>query len=284
MAKARHPLSQGHNTNYQENTLKIIALDIEATGPNPYRDRIIEICLMRVDQGKSVVLFNNRIKPDMPISPTAAELTGITNEDVATYQGFGSCAQEIQEHIEGAVLLGYSNRAFDSVILDQELRRHDQPGIDLDTVQEIDLYRVLQEMEPRTLVGTVKRFLNIDHDGAHGALADTEVLEPVMDGMLLNFELTIEEMAKLSRPEWEVDRSGKLRKDESGVVIWNFGAYRGEPVTDHPDYIDWVLSRDFPPDTNAVLKQILEEMYAEEDDCEEEDLPFVDPDQEELPL
>ena len=244
--------------------MKIIALDIEATGPNPYRDRIIEIAMMLVLPLGSILLLNKLIKPDIPISPGATHVHGITDDDVKDSVGFGEYAKTVQEYLQDAVVLGYSTRAFDTVILDAELRRHGQSGIDLDTVKEIDLYRVLQEVEPRTLVGTVKRFLGKDHEGAHGALADTEVLAPVMGKMKAVFGIDLERMATLSK----VDRSGKLRKNDEGVVCWNFGPYRGEPVVDHPDYIDWVLSRDFPESCKEALCNILEEMEAE---SEEED-------------
>lgn len=78
-----------------------------------------------------------------------------------------------------------------------------------------------------------------------------------------HFGLALEEMIGLSKPEWEADRSQKLRRDEEGELVWNFGRTRGERVKDHPGLIHWVLERDFPRDTKAILEALLERMDEE---------------------
>jgi hypothetical protein len=48
--------------------------------------------------------------------------------------------------------------------------------------------------------------------------------------------------------ESQVDLAGKfIRKD--GIVLYNFGKYKGCPVFDHPDYLDWMMKGSFPADT-----------------------------------
>lgn len=247
--------------------MKILALDIESTGPDPYRDQIIEIAIVN-DDGDALV--NTRARPSIPISSGARQVTGICDHHLVDCPTFSEIAAQVQDTIEGAIILGYSSRTFDTVILDAELRRAGQEGIDLNTVHEIDLYRVWQELEPRTLIGAVKRFMGKEHEGAHGALVDAVVLHGLMDCMLEAFFAeairkeerrgAIYDLMQLSRPSWEVDRSGKLRKDDDGTVCWNFGQHRGEPVVNHVGLIYWVLERDFPEPCKEALREILAEM------------------------
>jgi hypothetical protein len=66
------------------------------------------------------------------------------------------------------------------VILDQELRRSGLPGIELDSVREIDLLRVWYHAQPRTLESAVKTYLGVELEGSHGAQADRQVLLKLM--------------------------------------------------------------------------------------------------------
>ncbi|MFQ5529001.1 MAG: hypothetical protein ACE5FP_01500, partial [Gemmatimonadota bacterium] len=139
--------------------------------------------------------------------------------------------------------------------LDTELRRAGQPGLDLPRVEEIDLYRVWRESEPRDLETAVRRFLGRKHELAHKAVPDTAVLPPLLREMARVFGYTAEDMIRLSRPDWEVDRSGRLRHDaESGEVVFNFGRHRGQPVRLNDEYLEWMLGAGFPPDTKAAIK------------------------------
>ena len=264
-------------------TGRMIALDIEATGTDPYRDRIIEIALVNVsDEDAPQVICYHRINPQMEIPEDSTKVHGITNDDVAGWRPFEAYADYIQNAINSAVILGYSSRAFDTIMLDAELRRAGCPGIDMKNVLEIDLYRVLCEAEPRTLVGSVWRFLKREHKDAHGALADAMVLGPLYQAMreeLCSGAWGEADFIAMSKPAYEVDRSGKLRKNETGEICWNFGQSRGEPVKENVDLIFWVLNRDFPDDTKAALRRILEEIredananpFDDLDDDEDED-------------
>jgi len=248
---------------------KIVSLDIEATGTDPLKDRIVELAMLV--NGTKVV--DVRINPQMPIPLEAQEVHGITDEDVKDCATFGFYANMVQDVLEDAIILGYSSRTYDTVMLDAELRRFNCSGIDLNTVKEIDLYRVWAEAEPRTLVNAVSRFVGRELEGAHGAMADAEVLYELMAGMGVDFGLDPEKMIELSKPSWEADRSGKLRLNDDGEVCWNFGMSRGGRCKDEVGLIHWVLDRDFPPDTKAILRGVLEEM-AEERIAKRKDIPF----------
>ena len=233
--------------------MKLLAFDIEATGLDPYEDRILEIAVVRVDD--DTLVFHAFFDPGMPIPAESTAVHGITDEAVAGCPSFSSCAEALQKLVDGAVLVGFVSRRYDTLMLDTELRRAGQPGLDLPTVKEIDLFQVWRESEPRDLKSAVRRFLGREHEMAHHAIPDTTVLPPLMREIARVFGYTTEDMIRISRPDWEVDRSSRLRNDEdSGEVVFNFGKHRGQPVRLHDEYLGWMLGADFPLDTKAAIK------------------------------
>jgi len=233
--------------------MKLLAFDIEATGLDPYEDRILELAVVRVDD--DALVFHAFFDPERPIPTEASAIHGITPEDVNGCPTFGNCAEAIQHLVDGAVLVGFVSRRYDTLLLDAELRRSGQRGLDLATVEEIDLHRVWRESEPRDLGTAVRRFLDRDHEMAHRAVPDTAVLPPLLREMARTFGYTAEDMIRLSRPDWEVDRSARFRFDaDTGEVMFNFGRHRGQPVRLNDEYLEWMMGADFPPDTRAAIR------------------------------
>jgi DNA polymerase-3 subunit epsilon len=233
--------------------VNLLAFDIEATGLDPYEDRILEIAVVRVED--DTLVFHAFFNPGRPIPPDSTEVHGITDEAVVGCPPFSSCAEAIQQLVHGAVLVGFVSRRYDTLLLDSELRRAGQPGLDLPTVKEIDLFRVWRESESRDLESAVRRFLGREHEMAHNAIPDTTVLPPLMREIARVFGYTTEDMIRISRPDWEVDRSSRLRiDDDSGEVVFNFGKHRGQPARLHEEYLEWMLGADFPLDTKAAIK------------------------------
>ncbi len=247
-------------------TEKLIFLDFEGTGTDPHNDRIVEICML-VSDGDDLI---TRVNPGVPIPAEATAVHGITNDDVRDAPPFRRLARVIQQLIDGAVLIGYSCRRYDTVLLDAELRRAGQPGLPLDEegriqVQEIDLYQLWMRSEPRTLVAAAKRFAGVDLENAHSAEADTRVLPHLLAGMRAAFglgEASIEEMCALCVPDGAVDRDGKFLRREDGVVVFNFSNSKGKPVHDDPGLLRWMLNKDFSPETKAIARRFLDEIYA----------------------
>ncbi len=237
----------------------ILFFDLETTGLDPDAARIVELAALEGSEGRSV--YAGRFHPGIPIPAAAARVHGITDDAVRDCPRFPDEAASLQRLFEGRVLCGYNIRRFDTPLLDAELRRAGQPGLGLATVREIDLYRVWSELEPggwpggRTLAAAVARFLGRSHGNAHASDADAGVLPALLEAMAAEHDLAEERLLALSRPGWEVDRAGKLRRDGEEVVF-DFGRHRGEPVGRHADYVDWILRSDFPEDTKRVLRSL----------------------------
>ena len=238
-----------------DDKVRLVAFDCETTGLDVYEDRIVEIAILEYPDTE---LLNVRIKPDVNMTAQATKVTGITDEDLSDFQPFAFWAESAQKAIDGAILLGYGSRRFDTLILDSELRRAGQPGIDLGTVQEIDLYRVWTACEPHTLTGALQRFLAVEHsDDAHGALQDTRHLFDLATTLSEEFGVDRHKMIELSKPDDEADRSGRLKLDSEGEPIYNVTKHRGSRLKDYPGLIKWMLDNDFPADTKKYLREYL---------------------------
>jgi len=174
----------------------LVYLDLESTGLDIETARIVEIALLR-DDGDTLVSV---VHPGRPIPPEATAVHGVADGDVEMAPRFAEIAATVQVFLDGAVLVGYGSRRFDVPLLDAELRRAGQLGIDLDTSREIDLYEVWRALEPRTLVGAMTHYLGIVLAGAHGALADADAVRDLMPAMMAQHAATVEQLMALSRP------------------------------------------------------------------------------------
>ncbi len=164
--------------------MNLLAFDIEATGLDPYNDRILELAVIRVED--DTLVFHAFFDAGVPIPPESTAVHGITDDSVVGCPTFAACAAAVQSLVDGAVLVGFVSRRYDTLMLDTELRRAGQPGLDLPTVKEIDLYRVWRESEPRDLASAVRRFLGRKHELAHKAVPDTAVLPPLLREIALS--------------------------------------------------------------------------------------------------
>lgn len=89
-----------------------VALDLETSGLDPDRDRIIEIGAVKF-QGKKVIdTFHTLVNPRRPLSYRIRLLTGITSEELETAPHFSEVATELISFIENHPIVG-QNITFD---------------------------------------------------------------------------------------------------------------------------------------------------------------------------
>lgn len=237
----------------------ILFYDLETTGLDPETSRIVELAAVEGPEARPAYL--GRFDPGVPIPRGASRVHGITDETVRGEPRFADVAADLQRLFEDRVLCGYNIRRFDTPLLDAELRRAGQPGLDLATVEEVDLYRVWTALEPggwpggMTLGAAVVRFLGRPHREAHASAGDTAVLPALLDAMRRELGLADADLLELSAPAAEVDRAGKLRR-AGEEVVFGFGRHAGQPVSLHPDYVDWMLRADFPEETKRILRAL----------------------------
>ncbi len=97
-------------------------VDVETTGTSAAYGQIIEIGIIRVEDGAVVDTYQTLLKPARPLPPIITSITGITDRDLEDAPMFESVAGRVQELLEGAVFVAH-NAAFDYSFVKQELSR-----------------------------------------------------------------------------------------------------------------------------------------------------------------
>lgn len=237
----------------------LVFYDLETTGANASTCKIVEMCFA----SREGVILHEYVNPGRPIEKSATEVHGIATRDVAEAPPFEEFAPQVQAIVDGsAVLVGFNNYKFDSVVLDRELMAAGMPGLEKDmhgivTQPEADLFTMWKRHERRTLVTAARRFADFDLENAHSASADTTILPAILSGMRKEFGLEGLDVVASSQLEGAVDREGKFRRDENDRVVFAFGKNAGQHVLKHRDYLQWMLGKDFSPEVKAWCRRFL---------------------------
>lgn len=101
-----------------------VALDLETTGLDPERDRIIEIGAVRFSRDGVIGTFHTLVNPRRPVPRAVQQLTGITEAELAQAPGLELVAADLEEFIRGRVLVGHNIYGFDAPLLEAQGIRH----------------------------------------------------------------------------------------------------------------------------------------------------------------
>ena len=85
-----------------------VSIDLETTGLNPKRDRIIEIGAIRVEQGEITEEFSTFVNPGRKLEERITELTGIRDEDLTEAPELDEVFPKLLEFMGDLPLLGHS--------------------------------------------------------------------------------------------------------------------------------------------------------------------------------
>lgn len=241
----------------------LIFFDLETTGTNINTDRIVEICYLKVHPNGNEEAKTMRINPEMHIPEASSEIHGIYDEDVADSPTFKDVAKDIAKDIEGCDIAGFNSNRFDVPVLVEEFLR---VGIDIDLAKRkfIDVQVIYHKLEQRTLSAAYKFYCGKNLEDAHSAEADTratyEVLKAQLDKYPDALTNDINFLSEYSSYSKNVDFAGRIIYDNNGVEIFNFGKYKGYPVSEvlhrDPGYFGWIMNGDFTLNTKNVLTKI----------------------------
>jgi DNA polymerase-3 subunit epsilon len=240
----------------------IIFFDLETTGTDISKDRIVEICYIKVYPDGREAEYTKRINPEMHIPEGASAVHGIYDADVKDCPTFKEVAREIANEFEGCDVAGFNSNRFDLPLLAEEFLRA-QVDIDLSRLRAIDVQVLYHKREPRTLSAAYKFYCGAVLEDAHSALADTRATYEVLKAQLSHYDdmpNDIEALSKESAFTNNVDFAGRIVYDENGREVFNFGKYKGMPVDAvldrDPGYYGWMMNGDFSLNTKQVLTRI----------------------------
>ncbi len=254
--------------------------DIEATGLSVIRDRILQIGIIKYfADGRAPEALNMIINPGIPISEEAMQVHGILPKDVANKPTFQQVAQKIHAFIGNADLAGYNSNRFDIPMLMEEF---DRAGLEFDITRRrmIDVQRIFYKMEPRTLKAALKFYCDKDIEDAHDAMADVRATVEVFMGQLERYKgvdyiddegnvqkapvkKNIQELHEFTNDQRFVDATQKMRYDQNGTIVFNFGKYNNQPVAEvlskDKQYYNWILNKEFSSQVKQIVKKLVTE-------------------------
>ena len=157
-------------------------LDLETTGFSPVTEKITEIGVMKIKDGKVIDKFSTFVNPEKSIPMRVVEVTKITDDMVRTAETIEKVFPKMLEFIEGSVLVAH-NAEFDIGFLKHNARFL---GYDFDFTY-LDTLSLAQEIFPdfKTYkLGRIAKNLGIKVEVAHRALDDVDTTVKVFNIML----------------------------------------------------------------------------------------------------
>ena len=271
-------------------TKPLVIFDLETTGLDLVKDRIIQISYIKVCPNGEEIRGNELVNPERPIPEEVAALTGISDDDVKDKPAFKQIGQRLATTFTGCDFAGFNSNHFDIPLLAEEFLR---AGIDFDfsRCRLIDVQTIFHKMERRNLAAAYKFYCGRkmeDDFEAHRADQDTEATYRVLMGELDKYapganedpekvlENDMEQLAAFSKTNNNIDFAGRIvwgeMKDRYGkplldkdgnprlTEVFNFGKHKGVPVAGvlhiDPGYYSWILAGDFTYNTKQVLTRI----------------------------
>ncbi len=243
----------------------LVVFDIESTGVSPRKDRIIELAAIKLMPDGEEISKCWLMNPGVPIPPETTAIHGISDEIVKDCPTFSDKADEIFEFFRGCDLSGFNADRFDIPCLEEEFARVGM-AFAPSARKHVDVQRIYHKKEPRDLSAAVRFYLGRNHDGAHGAEADTRATLEVLKAQMAKYTdlpETVDEMDEYLVPHdpMNADRAGTLRWKDGELTI-NFGKKKGESLKklllNEPNYLKWILKGDFDTEVRMIIKDLLD--------------------------
>ena len=261
--------------------------DLETTGTDVGRDRIVEIAIIKVmpdgqintmpsgNAGETRLLIN----PTIPIPVESSMVHGIYDEHVKDAPTFVDISAKLFKFLFDCDLGGFNSNKFDVPLLAEEFLR---AGIDfsLEGRNLVDVQIIFHLMEPRTLKAAYKFYCGKELTGAHEALADTRATYEVFQEMLVRYDGVeiednkgnklvpvvndMQEIYQRTDRKKRADLAGHMIYNDQNQIVFAFGKYKGvaveEVLTKDQGYFSWMMNAEFPLYTKKVLKEIRDNM------------------------
>lgn len=218
-----------------------ICLDLETTGLEPEKDKIIEVAAVLFTMDDIVKSYETLIDPGCPISAESMAIHHITDDMVSGKPKIEEILPTILSFIGRYPIVGHGI-TMDIAFLCQAAKAHNIPTT-LSSHTYFDTLRLarLYGESPTNSLETLRQHFNIEQEGAHRAMNDVIVNIEVFKYLIANFKTTEQLSERLSRP--------------IQLKTMPLGKHKGRPFSEIPvEYLQWAVNKEFDQDLMFSLK------------------------------
>ena len=262
----------------------LLFFDIESTGLNIATDCIAELSFVKIfPDGEQRIKtwklcpWNYVARCQQPMNPSASEVNGLKDEDLAGCPKFHEVVDEVVEWLTDSDLAGFNPAKFDLPMLAEEIERvrlFMNRNIDLNLHEKkmVDVQTIYHAMEPRNLRAAYRFYCGgQDFENAHTAEADTiatyEVLKGQLDRYPDQLKNNVDFLANFAGRPKTVDYAGRLLFGKDGEAIISFGKHKGKTAREvyrtEPSYFAWIQNGEFTLDTKRQFEILRQQFEAE---------------------
>ena len=243
-----------------ELTDNIISFDIETTGLDKSKDRIIQLGAIKYTKNwKKVAIFNYMILPtgEWEMSPDAEATHGFSKEYVEeTGVPLVSVYQEWLDFINGCDIITFNGNSFDIPFMYADFARE---GLDPKIIENrlIDSYLIEKAVNSNTLESAYTRYTGLDPDTAHNAASDAKMTIRVFQEQMNRYDIS--EILQPKDMKMDFPESILSYNDDGRIQLMG-GKHKDSLIFDvikkDPSYIKWlfgnVLSK---PSKDKVMEE-----------------------------
>ena len=262
----------------------LLFFDIESTGLNIATDCIAELSFVKIfPDGEQRIKtwklcpWNYVARCQQPMNPSASEVNGLKDEDLAGCPKFHEVVDEVVEWLSDSDLAGFNSAKFDLPMLAEEIERvrlflNRNIDLNLHEKKMVDVQTIYHAMEPRNLRAAYRFYCGgQDFENAHTAEADTiatyEVLKGQLDRYPDQLKNNVDFLANFAGRPKTVDYAGRLLFGKDGEAIISFGKHKGKTAREvyrtEPSYFAWIQNGEFTLDTKRQFEILRQQFEAE---------------------
>lgn len=238
----------------------LIIFDLETTGTDPVRDRIIQFAgwKMSGEDYSQREQMNFFLNPGIPIPASATAIHGITNDMVAEEPIFADIALQLRAFLACADYAGFWIKQFDIPLLSEEFARveYSWPGPGF---RVLDACEVFKRKERRDLAAAMRFYCGQELIGGHEGLNDVAATFHVLMAQMARYpDLgNVDAYADFCHDPKALDLAGKIILNDEGIAVYNIGKDKGKSVKDNPGFGIWMINHDFPANTKNIIRSLL---------------------------
>jgi DNA polymerase-3 subunit epsilon len=155
-------------------------VDIETTGLSPEYDEIIEICAFKYRGSELVNKYSTLVKPEREVDNFIMQLTGITNNMLASAPSAVDVMQPLYNFIGSDVIVGHNINFDINFLYDYCVRILSKP-LSNDFVDTMRIARLLHKENKHNRLSDLAAQYNLSYEGAHRAGFDCTLTNSIYE-------------------------------------------------------------------------------------------------------